>query len=254
MEALILRATLKQSQHDFHNALDDLDLAVKMEPRNPQIWLTRATIYTVLGDSLNGDTSASTPEKIWALTILAETAERTGKHALAENQFKEAIALGQKDPYLLSAYADFLISQKRYEQAVTLLQNETRADGLLLRLAIAESKLPKTPASLKNHIEALRDRFESGHLRGDFVHQREEAIFTLHLLNDPAKALRLSLDNWKVQHEPADLRILLESALAAKRPEEAAAAIQFLSETKLEDVESSKLAIQLTSTNKISSL
>ncbi len=45
-----LRATIKQSQHDFTNALADLDLAVHINPRNPQVWLTRATIFTVLGD------------------------------------------------------------------------------------------------------------------------------------------------------------------------------------------------------------
>jgi hypothetical protein len=64
--------------------------------------------------------------------------------------------------------------------------------------------------------KSQRDRFEASRLRGDRVHVREEARFTLHLLNDPKKALQLAQENWQVQKEPADARILLESALAAQ--------------------------------------
>ena len=64
-------------------------------------------------------------------------------------------------------------------------------------------------------MEQLRDRFEASRLRGDRVHLREEARFTLHLLNDPKAALKLAQENWQVQKEPADVRILLEAALAA---------------------------------------
>src|SRR5437588_11570286 len=39
------------------------------------------------------------------------------------------------------------------------------------------------------------------------VHIREEARFTLHLLNDPQTALKLAQENWQVQKESADLRI-----------------------------------------------
>ena len=49
-EALVLRATIRQSQHDFTNALADLEFALKQAPRNAQGWLTRATILTVLGE------------------------------------------------------------------------------------------------------------------------------------------------------------------------------------------------------------
>ena len=50
IDALVLRATLKQSQHEFTNALVDLDLASRIAPGNPQVWLTRVTILTILGD------------------------------------------------------------------------------------------------------------------------------------------------------------------------------------------------------------
>ena len=47
---LVLRATIRQSSHDFDAALADLAQVVKSEPGNAQAWLTRATILQVKGD------------------------------------------------------------------------------------------------------------------------------------------------------------------------------------------------------------
>jgi Flp pilus assembly protein TadD len=288
IDALVLRATLKQSQHEFTNALADLDLAAHIAPGNPQIWLTRVTILTVLGDytgarraclplaelapglialtaaasvsSLNGgaesargllrnaltaNSSASADEKDWALTTLAEAEIRLGHDTEAETDFKNAIALGQRDPYLLGAYADLLLDEGRAPEVVEMLKNETRADALLLRLALAEAALSPQPAALKDHMAALSARYEAGYLRGDFVHQREQARFTLWLLKKPEAALQLAQTDWQVQREPADIRILLESALAAADPAAASPALDFIRTNHLEDTEFSKLAKQL---------
>lgn len=47
---LLLRATIRQSTHDFSNARRDLEQAVKREPGNAQAWLTMATVQQVTGD------------------------------------------------------------------------------------------------------------------------------------------------------------------------------------------------------------
>ena len=47
--ALLLRATIKQSQHDFSGALADLDRLLAVRAGDGQALLTRATILTVLG-------------------------------------------------------------------------------------------------------------------------------------------------------------------------------------------------------------
>jgi len=279
VNALVLRATIKQSQHEFTNSLADLDLAIRLEPRNAQAWLTRATILTVLGNyaaarksclplaqlapgliaitaaanvaclsgeaelgsrllrsALDGNPSASASEKLWALTLLAETYERLGKHSDAETCFKSAMALEQPDPYLLGAYCDLLLEEGRPGEVVELLKNETRADGLLLRLTLAEAAMAPRPAGFQAHEDSLAARFEAGHLRGDFVHQREEARFQLILLHNPEEALRLAEANWRVQHEPADARILLEAARAAGKAESALPAVTFAQTNKLEDI------------------
>jgi hypothetical protein len=94
---------------------------------------------------------------------------------------------------------------------------------------------------LPAQVDQLRDRFEASRLRGDRVHIREEARFTLHLLNDPKTALKLAEENWQVQKEPADIRILLESALAAHDATSLESARGWLKQTGLEDLQLEKL-------------
>ncbi len=287
-EALVLRATIRQSQHDFTNALADLELALKQAPRDPQAWLTRATILTVLGDypaarraclplaqlapglvaltaaasvaCLDGEAergcwllrnaletfpAAALTEKIWAWTVLGEASVRLGHQVEAEDFFKRALELDRRDPYLQSAYADLLLDQGRAPEAISLIKDEARAGGLLLRLALAESKLESRRASFQRHVNTLRARFATGHLRGDFVHQREEARFTFEVLDEPSEALRLAQDNWRVQHEPADARILLDCALAAHNRAAAQPALDFIRSTGIQDVSLTALAKKL---------
>jgi hypothetical protein len=73
------------------------------------------------------------------------------------------------------------------------------------------------------------------------VHLREEARFALHLLNAPAAALKLAQENWQVQKEPADVRVLLESALAAGDAAAVGAVVEWLGQSGLEDVQLSRL-------------
>jgi hypothetical protein len=43
------------------------------------------------------------------------------------------------------------------------------------------------------------------------LHRREEARYLLTIEGDAAGSLRLARENWRVQREPADLRILEEA-------------------------------------------
>jgi len=47
---LLLRATIRQSNHDFGNARRDLEQVLQREPTNAQAWLTLATVQQVTGD------------------------------------------------------------------------------------------------------------------------------------------------------------------------------------------------------------
>lgn len=182
-------------------------------------------------------------ERIWLTVILAETAARTGAIREAEQSFAEAFKVGIKNQYLLSAYADYLLDQRRYQDVISLLRSETRADGLLLRVTLAEQAL-ELPA-FQNHAAELAARFTAGRERGMTVHVREEARFALALLHDAQRALPLAQANWSVQREPADARILLECALADKNPAAAQPVLDWLSINHVEDVRLRQLAKQI---------
>jgi len=59
----------------------------------------------------------------------------------------------------------------------------------------------------------------------------------LRLLNAPATALKLAQENWQVQKEPADVRILLEAALAAHDTAAVDLVRDWLRNSRLEDVQ-----------------
>ena len=82
--------------------------------------------------------------------------------------------------------------------------------------------------------ESIAIAIEAARRRGDPVHQREEARFVLAVAGDPARALRLAAQNWTIQREPADARVLLEAAAKAGRPDAAAPALAWLAETGCE--------------------
>jgi Tfp pilus assembly protein PilF len=195
--------------------------------------------YVQLRTALDRQLHVQPEVRVWVLTGLAEMAARAGMAADAQGQFREALALDAADNYLLGAYADFLLDYGQPQEAAALLQDKTRADPLLLRYALALKM--RRSKELPARVEQLRDRFEASRLRGDRVHVREEARFTLHLLNDPKTALKLAEENWQVQKEPADIRILLESALAAHDVTSLESARGWLKQTGLEDLQLEKL-------------
>ena len=249
---LLLRATIKQSLHDFSGSLADLDRLLARSPGDAQARLTRATVLGVVGrrdearrdcDRLDGgvpplvlaacrasiddaaapaldaaiaaDRSAAPSLRVWALTIAGEIAARRGDAAAAEARFREALALDPADAYLAGAYADLLIDLGRHADAARLLESRTRHDALLLRLVVAGQRLPERRERYDADRAELAARFEATRRRGDTVHRREEARYALAVENDPARALALARANWAVQKEPADARILADAARAA---------------------------------------
>jgi tetratricopeptide (TPR) repeat protein len=197
----------------------------------------------VLARTLERSAERTAAVRRWALTVLAETAARLGDDQLARRHFSEALALGGRDEYLLGAYADFLLDHDQPEAVLSLLKGETPADALLLRVAIAEHRLGD-PA-FAAHRDLLRARFAANRQRGTPVHLREEARFTLECENDAARALPMAQENWSVQKEPWDARVLLEAAAATGARAAAQPVLDFLARWSVEDVSLSRLAAQL---------
>ncbi|MGA3123113.1 MAG: tetratricopeptide repeat protein [Polyangiaceae bacterium] len=285
-DVLLLRATIRQSLHDFDGALADLDRVVTLRQGDAQAWITRAVVLTVRGrydeamascrsllglvpvldevvceasiQAVTGSaeiaydrlerTIRSAPglspdESEWATSTLAEIAVRLGRYADAERGLRAALTIVPDDPYVLGAYADLLLDLGRPADAAKLLADRVDNDGLLLRLALAE-KASAIPEATE-HAALLGARFDAIRLRGDTVHRREEARYELEVVGAANLALALARANWDVQHEPWDVRILLEAALAAGNARAAAPALAFLDEYHLQDPRIAALAATL---------
>jgi Tfp pilus assembly protein PilF len=275
--ALLLRATVKQSQHDFDGSIKDLDRLLAVDPSSEQGRLTRATVLGVQGRyldarrdcarmngrvphivfvacdalpaSLSGDARraygalvsaletarGSEVIRAWALTLAAEIAARLGDVVASERHFREALALDPRDAYLKGAYADFLLDHDRPQEVPPLLRAATSNDALLLRLALAEQRLPAARAAFAAHRSELAARFEAARRRGDSLHRREEARFELVIEHDVPAALALARANFDVQREPADLRVLLDAGRAAHDANALDVATRWIASTHVED-------------------
>ena len=203
----------------LQSAFDTLNVAVKAEP------------------------TASAELMLWELTRLAEMAIRLKRFDEADAYFKQALKLGVTDQFLLGAYADFLLQQKKPEAVITLLADWERSDILLLRLALAGKATNHKKAS--DWASNLRDRFIEAAKRGDRLHEQEAARFELDFENNPKKALALATNNYKLQKEPRDAEVLMRCALAAKDAAAAEPALTWLKQNKYEDAHLADLAAGL---------
>lgn len=93
---LLLRATIRQSVHDFTNARRDLDQAIKREPGNAQAWLTLATVQQVTGDLVGAADScrkvAPLAPPLIGITCLASIDGAQGRAAQAFEALNNAMA------------------------------------------------------------------------------------------------------------------------------------------------------------------
>lgn len=250
-----VRGLLRQFRHDFDDALADFAAAVALDPDLAAAHAWRGAIYLVradyaaartecdalrrLGrDTLLGactglvqayggqleagyrslqqalDATRDPDNRLWLLTRLGEVAAWRGHTDQAERHYREALSLGRDDGYLLAAWGDFLLDTGRPAEVVKELAGWEASDTLLLRLAEAEAAL-KSPAAARL-AQMLDERFAAARLRGDTTHRAEEARYRLRLRGDAAGASRLAAENYAVQREPRDARILLEAAIAAQ--------------------------------------
>ena len=253
--ALVLRATLRQSSHDFDAALADLDRVLRREPRNAQARLTRATVLTVQGRyaQARSDCEAlpGAAPQVYATLCSAAIDSLTGKADEALRALDAAMsargvdagarAWGQTLLGEIGQRRDDASAEPRFREALRGDPNDPYlvgafSDWLLdherprevVTLIPADTRID--PLLLRRAlaltmlrsddapaaVDALRARVLASRARGDTVHQREEARYALALNGDPAMALELARRNFAVQREPADVRVLAEAALAAR--------------------------------------
>lgn len=201
-----------------------------------------AAAYAALGQVLNATPPPPPELRLWALTRMAEMAQRLQRPAEAEGHFRQALQLGITDQFLLAAYADFLLQQQRPAEVLVLLGNWERSDVLLLRLVLAAQATGDRRAA--DWTRQMAERFATGGKPGERLHEQEAARFALDVEHDAKRALATAVLNYATQKEPRDADILLRSAWAAGQPEAARPALEWLRSSGFEDPRLAALARQ----------
>jgi Tfp pilus assembly protein PilF len=248
-QAWLTRATVQTVQGDYASATASCARLSTLSTELVTVTCI-ANIGAVTGRALKSEqlldltlersSNAPAELQLWALTLLAEMAQRRDDKSVAEARYKRALAMAPRDSYLLGAYADFLLEQQRPREVLAMLDDQTRIDALLLRRALALQQMGR---SVTADVRELAARFDAAMQRGDTVHQREQARFELKLRNDPATALALARKNWAVQKEPADIRIYLEAALRAR--DTAKPVLDWVALNQTEDTAATRLIARL---------
>jgi tetratricopeptide (TPR) repeat protein len=169
---------------------------------------------------------------------LADIAVRLGDARAAERHYRSALDAGA-DSYVLAAWADFLLSQRKFGAVLDLRRRYIDHPDLLLRAAIAARETSSPDADVL--AERLRSQYAAHRQRGDFTPSRDYARFLLDIERNAPAALDAALFNWRTQREPSDARIVLDAAIASGRIEAAAPVIEFVRRNRLEDVRLEKL-------------
>jgi tetratricopeptide (TPR) repeat protein len=247
-QALLTRATILQVRGDYPAAERDCQ----------QLWRLGATVPAQLClagvASVNGRAPAADlllqrvigglPDddhstRVWAYTLLAESAERQGEQSAAMRYFELAHAVDAGDRYLIAAFCDFLLDQRLPQRVLELTESAVNDDNLQLRRALALRQLGDPRATSLALL--LRERHDLAARRGERTHLREAARLALWLEGSAQHALQLAQQNWQQQKEPADLRILLEAATAAHDRTTRVAALNWMRTSGIQDRRLSRL-------------
>jgi tetratricopeptide (TPR) repeat protein len=270
---LLLRATIRQSRHQFVEALADLDALVARVPDEPQGWLTRAVVLTVRGRYAEARRSCAAlvplASPLVVRACLAPIEGLTGHAREARQAMEAGLRMARSRDEQAWAHSilgelclwagDVRAAERHLAEALRLDPDDRYARGAYADLLLDAGRPAEARALVADresddgmllrlvlaetalhdrrgpaHAETLRDRFVAGRRRGEAVHQREEGRLALAVDGDPARALALAQEGWVAQHEPWDARLLLEAARAAQQPAAAAPALAWLDDTHFE--------------------
>ncbi|MFC5480002.1 hypothetical protein [Massilia suwonensis] len=112
---LVLRATLRQSTHQFGPALADLDTVLKRDSGNAQAWLTRATVQLVTGDAAGARASCmrlySRAPELVVQACLASVGSVSGQAAASYERLLQTFDSRAGSPAPLRAWVATLLGE-----------------------------------------------------------------------------------------------------------------------------------------------
>ena len=174
----------------------------------------------------------------WTLSVRADLALRAGALPEAQAMLTRALALEPASDYARLALADVLIARNQLAEVINILDMTRPSVGVLLRRSIAESR---THAGHRpDSLAELEERLNVSAQRGERTHLREEARLALEFPHDGADgrqaALALARDNFNVQRETEDIRLLARAVVVARDPTALATLREWLQHSHYEDI------------------
>jgi tetratricopeptide (TPR) repeat protein len=136
-QVLVLRATIRQSLHDFDGALADLDRVVALAPDDAQAWITRSVVLSVQGRYAEAKTSCG-PLRTLAPTLVFTLCEAsidalTGSAPAAYDRIAQALAAStgaspEVREWAISNLAEIAARLGRNDDAAHLFQQALALD------------------------------------------------------------------------------------------------------------------------------
>jgi len=167
---LVLRATLRQSTHQFGPALADLDTVLKRDSGNAQAWLTRATVQLVTGDAAGARASCmrlySRAPELVVQACLASVGSVSGQAAASYERLRQTLDARAGSPAPLRAWVATLlgemaarlgrpdVAEAHFRAALALDPQDSYLLGAYADFLLERGRAPEVIALLKDKTQA----------------------------------------------------------------------------------------------------
>jgi hypothetical protein len=283
---LVLRARIKQAQHEFVDAASDLRAALRQDPGNLTALLVLASVDEVIGDFAEAKQAcgafAEAHPGLAATACIASVAGVTGDAgssaaALAQAVKKEPTRDRSLQVWALTILGEIATrledpqAESYFEQARGLddgnvylltvfadyLLDRGRADRVMsllrgferidaLYLRLALAAQATDDPRFAGYRNDVAARLAAAQRQGDKLHLRDTSRFMLEIEHDGPRALDLARQNWAVHKTPYDARALLAAAVACHDRAAAKPVLEWMAATRLEDRAIERLIRRLT--------
>ena len=253
----VLQATVQQGRHEFAASRAVLTAALARAPGHAQGWMNLAALERLSAryaeslaacaeveragqafyaeacrletGSLQGrhaqaiqgfqallDNTRDAGQRSWLMSLLAESQERAGHDAAAAAAYAASLD-AEHDLYTSIAFSDLLLRTGKTAQALQVLAPLPETDAVVLRRGTAWKRLGDARWTAQR--QTLKERVQELKRRGDdtTLHGRELALTALWLDDDATQALQLATSNLRLQREPLDWWVALQSARLARQ-------------------------------------
>lgn len=195
---------------------------------------------SILNDTLITGADLSTLDYQELLITGAVMAHRVGELVLAEDYYQKALRLAPDNTYLLVSYARLLREQARHAELIALLPADSdQTLNAELSILVATALRARDTTADKHRAETIVSRlsrdFELAFLRNDAIPYKEYAQYSLDLADQPSDALRAARQNWALQKEPSDTRLLARAAAANNDQQTLTEIAQWINQMGTED-------------------